>query len=248
MPVRSESEVREATLPDFPLTACWRRKICSFPTMREMTADPSVPAPYESGKPNRRVLVLNRNWQAVNIIGVRRAFGLLWQDHARVVNTFSGDFVPLTADEWLQYSMRPGKPPPDAEYVRTIRSHIILPKILLLREFDRLPVSEVKFCRQTVFERDNYTCQYTGRVCKPKDLTLDHVIPRDRGGRTSWENIVTCARDINSRKANRLPHEVGLRLVRKPQRPRWRPFAVVAAGSDIDEAWVHFLHVEKSAS
>ena len=74
--------------------------------MREMTADPSVPAPYESGKPNRRVLVLNRNWQAVNIIGVRRAFGLLWQDHARVVNTFSGDFVPLTADEWLQYSMR----------------------------------------------------------------------------------------------------------------------------------------------
>lgn len=215
--------------------------------MRETTAHLSV-RPGRGGSSSRRVLVLNRNWQAVNIVGVRRAFGLLWQDHARALDTFSGDFVPLSAAEWLEFSMRSGALPPGAEYVRTIRSHIILPKILLLRDFDRLPVSEVKFNRQTVFERDNYTCQYSGRVCKPQDLTLDHVIPRDRGGRTSWENIVTCARDVNVRKGNRLPHEVGLRLVRKPHRPRWRPFAAAAAGSDIDAAWVHFLHVEKSAS
>ncbi len=201
-----------------------------------------------NGGSSRRVLVLNRNWQAVNIVGVRRAFSLLWQDHARVINTFSGDFLPLSASEWVEYSMRPGKPPAGAEYVRTIRSHIIMPKVLLLRDFDRLPMVEVKFNRQSIFERDNFTCQYTGRVCKPKDLTLDHVIPRDRGGRTSWENIVTCARDINERKGNRLPHEAGLRLLCKPRKPNWRPFAVVAAGSDIDHAWTNFLHVEKSAS
>ena len=195
----------------------------------------------------RRVLVLNRNWQAVNIIGVRRAFGLLWQDHARVLNTFGGDFSPLTAAEWVEFSMRPGEPPQGAEYVRTIRLHVILPKILLLNDYDRLPVAEVKFNRQNVFERDNFTCQYTGRVCRAKDLTLDHVIPRDRGGRTSWENIVTCAREVNTQKGNRLPHEAGLRLVCKPERPRWRPFVSIAAGSRIDRSWSNFLHVEKSA-
>ncbi len=198
--------------------------------------------------PNRRVLVLNRNWQAVNIVGLRRAFSLLWQDHARVINTFTGDYTVHTAPEWLEYSMASNPPPPQAEYVRTIRMHIILPKILLLREFDRLPVSEVKFNRQNVFERDNYTCQYSGRTCKVKDLTLDHVIPRERGGRTSWENIVTCSREMNAVKANRLPHEAGLRLVRKPARPKARPFVSVAAGSDVDPSWTQFLHMEKEKS
>lgn len=198
--------------------------------------------------PRRRVLVLNRNWQAVNIIGVRRAFSLLWQDHARVINTFGKDFAPMTTAEWLGYSMELSTPPPGSDFVRTIRMNILLPKVLLLKEFNRLPVAEVKFNRQSVFERDNFTCQYSGRVCKIKDLTLDHVIPRDRGGRTTWENIVTCSREMNSLKANRLPHEAGLRLIRKPERPRWRPFVSVAAGSDIDEAWQHFLHVERTAS
>lgn len=216
--------------------------------MRDTSQQMASPVTPDQVDSQRRVLVLNRNWQAVNIVGVRRAFGLLWGDQARVINTFAGDFSPMDAAQWLAFSMSAGELPPGAQYVRTIRSHIILPKILLLREYDRLPVADVKFNRQTVFERDNYTCQYTGLVYKPKDLTLDHVIPRDRGGRTSWENIVTCAREVNSRKGNRLPHEAGLRLIRRPQRPRWRPFAAVAAGSDIDDAWAHFLPVAKSAS
>lgn len=196
----------------------------------------------------RRVLVLNRNWQAVNIVGVRRAFSLLWRDHARVLNTFEADYSPMGAAEWVEYSMRPGEPPQGAEYVRSIRVHVILPKILLLNDYDRLPQLETKFNRESIFERDNYTCQYTGRVCRANELTLDHVIPRDRGGRTSWENVVTCSREVNSKKGNRLPHEAGLRLIRKPECPRWRPFVSIAAGSSIDHSWSNFLHVEKSAS
>ncbi|MDP0499234.1 MAG: HNH endonuclease [Verrucomicrobiota bacterium JB022] len=197
----------------------------------------------------RRVLVLNRNWQAVNIIGVRRAFTLLWQDHARVINTFDGQFLPLSTVDWLEFSeAAASRNLKGAEWVRTIRRSILMPKVLLLNDFDRLPITEVKFNRQSVFERDNFTCQYTGQTFRAKDLTLDHVIPRERGGRTSWENIVTCSREINARKANRLPHEAGLRLIRKPSRPKWRPFAAIVAGSDIDASWAQFLHVEKSAS
>ncbi|NBD37663.1 MAG: HNH endonuclease [Verrucomicrobia bacterium] len=193
-----------------------------------------------------RVLVLNRNWQAVNIIGVRRAFSLLWQDHARVINTAGGDFAPVDAARWIELSQsaEAGAGP----FVRTVRLCILVPKVLLLRAFDRLPVAEIKFNRENVFIRDRYTCQYTGKRCPAAELTLDHVIPRERGGRTTWENIVTCRRDINAMKANRLPHEAGLRLVRKPARPKRRPFAVQAAGASLEKEWLHFLPVGRTGS
>jgi hypothetical protein len=195
----------------------------------------------EEGSSRRRVLVLNRNWQAVNIIGVRRAFSLLWQDHARAINTLDGQFMPLDAADWLALSARTG-PGPGREFVRTVRLPILMPKVLLLQAFDRLPVTEIKFNRSNVFLRDDYTCQYTGQRCRPAELTLDHVIPRERGGQTSWENIVTCTRAVNALKANRLPHEAGLRLLRRPQRPRWRPFVAIAASGIVDPTWRQFLH------
>jgi 5-methylcytosine-specific restriction endonuclease McrA len=194
-----------------------------------------------------RVLVLNRNWQAVNIVGVRRAFSLLCQDHARVINTRNGEFAPMDAAEWIGYSQESG-PHPDNLVIHTVRLKILVPKVLLLRSFDRLPVTEIKFNRENVFIRDNYTCQYTGKRCRPADLTLDHVIPRERGGKTSWENIVTCRRDINSLKANQLPHEAGLKLIRKPIKPKWRPFSAVVAESGMEREWRHFLHAGRSAS
>lgn len=198
----------------------------------------------EEGGSRRRVLVLNRNWQPVNIVGVRRAFSLLWQDRARVIDTRDGSFAPIQAADWVALSQleedREGW-----EFVRTVRHRILLPKVLLLNEYDRLPVTEVKFNRENIFIRDNYTCQYTGRRCKASDLTLDHVIPRERGGRTSWENLVTCTREINSLKANRLPHEAGLQLIRRPQRPKWKPFAAIAASGSVERDWTHFLPVAK---
>jgi 5-methylcytosine-specific restriction endonuclease McrA len=193
------------------------------------------------------VLVLNRNWQAVNIVGVRRAFSLLCQDHARVLNTRDGDFAPMEAADWIGYSESTG-PHPEHEVIHTVRIQILIPKVLLLRTYDRLPVSEVKFNRENIFIRDNYTCQYSGKRCRASDLTLDHVIPRERGGRTTWENIVACRRDINSLKANRLPHEAGLKLIRKPVKPRWRPFPAVAAASGIEREWRSFLPEKRSVS
>jgi 5-methylcytosine-specific restriction endonuclease McrA len=196
--------------------------------------------------PRNKILVLNRNWQAVNIVGVKRAFALLFQDHARVINTHNGEFIPMDAEEWFAHSDSHANAPEEA-FINTVRLRILIPKVLLLRSFDRLPVTEIKFNRDNVFLRDNFTCQYTGKRCKVTELTLDHVIPRDRGGRTSWENIVTCRRDINSMKANRLPHEAGLSLLRKPGRPKVRPFAAQVVASGMDQDWRFFLPVERSA-
>jgi 5-methylcytosine-specific restriction endonuclease McrA len=196
--------------------------------------------------PNFRTLVLNRVWQAVNIVGVKRAFALLFQDHARVVYSDTDQFQVLNREEWILFSQE--QPPREREAVlKTVRFNIRIPRILLLTEFDRLPVKELKFNRQSIFERDDFTCQYCGRTFSTKGLNLDHVIPRHRGGQTSWENIVTSCLPCNTRKANRLPHEAGMRLVRMPYRPKARPFVTLSEGGEIHESWQSFLpgHVHR---
>ncbi len=189
---------------------------------------------------SQRVLVLNRLWQAVNIVGVKRAFALLFQDNAKVIHSTDDDFHVLKSDEWIDYSVA-HPPKDDCECVNTVYYKIRIPSILILNYYDRLPMKEVKFTRQNLFERDKHTCQYCGRGFSHRDLNLDHVIPRDRGGKTSWENIVTSCLRCNTRKGNRLPHEAGLRLRGKPIRPKWRPFISFVIGPEFDESWQHFL-------
>jgi len=190
---------------------------------------------------NYRILVLNRLWQPVNIVGTQRAFSLLLQDHAQVIYTGDDSFRMMDAASWLALSEE--EVPGDSEaYVQTVRLRIRVPKVLLLREYDQLPVQEVKFTRENLFERDNYRCQYCGNGFEAAQLNMDHVIPRDRGGRTSWENIVTSCIKCNSRKANRLPHQANMHLIRKPERPRWRPFISSLIGQDYDSDWDHFIN------
>lgn len=187
-----------------------------------------------------RVLVLNRLWQPVNIVTVPRAFSLIFQEHARVIHVEKDTFHVFSGEEWLDYSQRHPHEK-EEECVHTVRMAIRVPRVLLLTYFDKLPLQEVRFNRQTLFERDAYTCQYCGRVFPAKDLNLDHVIPRDRGGQTTWENIATSCTRCNSRKANRLPHEAGMRLLRKPGRPPWRPFVQLLPGEHVHQEWSHFL-------
>jgi 5-methylcytosine-specific restriction endonuclease McrA len=190
-----------------------------------------------------RVLVLNRLWQPVNIVGVQRAFSLLLQDHAQVIYTGDSSFRMMDSAAWLAFSEE--ETPGDGEAsIQTVRLRIRVPKVLLLREYDQLPAQEVKFTRENLFERDNHRCQYCGETFRPSELNMDHVIPRDRGGRTSWENIVTSCIKCNSRKANRLPHQANMHLIRKPERPRWRPFVSSLIGRDYDSDWDHFIQIK----
>jgi len=193
----------------------------------------------------QRVLILNRLWQAVNIVGVHRAFSLLMQDHAQVIHTRDGSFRLLGGADWLALSR--DEPPEEGEaVVATVQRNIRVPKVLLLRRYDRLPVQEVKFTRENLFERDRYRCQYCGNAYDARHLNLDHVIPRDKGGRTSWENIVTSCVKCNSRKANRLPHQANMRLIRKPERPRMRPFVSTLVDGDCDADWATFVQMKNA--
>ncbi|MCH2156661.1 MAG: HNH endonuclease [Opitutales bacterium] len=192
------------------------------------------------GVDNHRVLVLNRVWQAVNIVGAKRAFSLLLQGHAQAVFSDEGQFEMMGGEEWIAFSLK--NPPKTGQPImRTVRLTLRVPSVLILRDYDRLPAQEVKFHRRAIFERDGYQCQYCGVQGREEELNLDHVIPRDYGGRTSWENIVTSCISCNSRKANRLPHEAKMKLIRKPERPRWRPFVSTLKPHQIEDAWRPFL-------
>jgi 5-methylcytosine-specific restriction endonuclease McrA len=189
---------------------------------------------------NQQVLVLNRLWQAVNVCSARRALTLLFEGHAQVVlGANDGSFQTYNFPEWQDFSERQ----PDSESIHTVSFRIRVPRVILLLIFDRMPKKEVKFTRYNIFERDKNTCQYCGRAFDRKDLNLDHVIPRDRGGPTTWENIVCSCIPCNTRKANRTPREAGLHLVRKPKRPKWRPFIQVNIGVNYPESWKHFIDV-----
>ena len=193
--------------------------------------------------PSHRILVLNRLWQPVNIVGVKRGFSLLCQDYAQVIHTSDGVFDILDFGSWVEYSSEnpPGNP---VDGIQTVRLSLLIPKVLLLRAYDRLPIREMKFNRQNLFERDGFKCQYCNKIFQVQELNLDHVIPRDRGGQTSWENVVTSCIRCNSRKGNRLPHEAGMRLVRRPQKPRWRPFVSSIDEDECDESWIQFMNLK----
>ena len=186
---------------------------------------------------NENVLVLNRLWQAINVCTAERAFTLLYMGHAEVVVEEGGNFQTFDFTEWRDFSQ--GHDGDDM--VRTVSFKIRIPRVILLLFFDHLPHKEVKFTRHNIFERDRNTCQYCGKRFDRRELNLDHVIPRDRGGTTTWENIVCACIPCNTRKANRMPAEAGMHLIKKPKRPKWRPFVNVTLSAVAHDSWKHFL-------
>ena len=187
---------------------------------------------------DHQVLVLNRLWQAINVCSVRRAFALICQGHAQVVYADEGkNFRTHDFASWRDFSSRE----PETEMVKTIAFKIRVPRIIVLVFFDRLPKKEVKFTRANILERDKNTCQYCGRIFEKRDLNLDHVIPRDKGGLTTWENIVCSCIACNTRKGNRLAYQVQMQLIRKPGRPKWQPFVNITFTGLLHESWRHFV-------
>ena len=143
-------------------------------------------------------------------------------------------------DSWSGLSLTD----PANDVVRTISVYLRIPRIIVLSIFDRLPKKDVKFTRQNVFERDNYTCQYCNQKLEAKQLNIDHVRPKDKGGPTTWENVVCSCIRCNTRKGNKLSHDVNMFPAREPKAPRWRPFFMMANDSNVHESWKHFLDLD----
>ena len=184
------------------------------------------------------VLVLNRVYQPVHVTSVRRAFTLLYQGAARAIDE---EFRLFDFESWSALSAA------THESVGTVRCRIRIPRVIVLLAYERLPKARVRFSRFNIYARDENTCQYCGRRFARAELNLDHVIPRSRGGVTTWENVVCSCVPCNLRKGGRTPDEANMRLLRAPARPRWTPIYRNVARRVRYREWKPFLSLAEAA-
>jgi len=189
------------------------------------------------------VLVLNRNWQAINIRTPADAFCQMATNAATALDIELGDGAraealrPVTWAEWITLPIR------DGDYaVRSAHSVIRVPTVIVAVNYARVPKKRPKLCARTIRERDGNRCQYTGVLLRPDEGNLDHVVPRSRGGADTWENLVWSAKEVNQRKADRLPHEAGLTLLSVPRAPKELPVSAMIRNAHGVAEWKLFLH------
>ncbi|MBX3277464.1 MAG: HNH endonuclease [Acidobacteria bacterium] len=141
---------------------------------------------------NGRVLVLNSTYEPINVCTTRRAIVLVLKGIAR-------------AEERHE------------DFFHSARHAIPVPSVIRLTEYVHIPFERKSLSRKNILLRDHNTCQYCTRIHTPSELTLDHVIPKSRGGHSNWDNLVACCKRCNNRKGNALPEEAGMRLLKRPQ-------------------------------
>lgn len=163
------------------------------------------------------VLVLNRSYEPLHICSGRRAVTMILGGRAETVEE-------------------------DGFLIRSYRLSLPLPSVIRLQRFVRIPRrGEVIFSKRNVFRRDHFTCQYCGR--HGKGLTIDHIVPRSRGGHTNWENVVAACQPCNSQKGNRTVQESGMRLLRNPHRPffLFHQYVASAIQSSTLDTWKKYI-------
>jgi 5-methylcytosine-specific restriction endonuclease McrA len=180
------------------------------------------------------VLVLNRLYQPIQVTSVRRAITLFYKGDVRAVD---GTYVTYDWENWQDIALSPNQ-----GFIATPTRSIVIPDVVQLLRFDRMPRQEVKFSRGNIYLRDHNRCQYCGRKFSTSELSLDHVVPISRGGRSTWENVVCACLSCNVRKGNKLLPECGMELIRHPIRPKWHPLHRLQ-GRAFPETWKNFLDV-----
>lgn len=188
------------------------------------------------------VLVLNKHYMAIRIIGARRAFSLLFREIAEVVSVEQDKYSNYDFQSWCDVSQfKRNFEPEGHDWISTVNLHIAVPRIIRLLFYDRLPRTEVKLNRRNIFARDKNRCQYCGKRQPASELSLDHVIPRSMGGKAMWENIVCACASCNVKKGGRTPKQAGLTLIHKPVKPKHNPLVHIHLGQQRYRSWQQFL-------
>jgi len=183
------------------------------------------------------VLVLNRNWQAINTTTPADAISQMVCGNAQGLCIENGNGMsPAPWEVWKDLAIRPSD-----QFIGTPHRKIRIPTVIVLAHFNKVPFKTLKFGFKGIWERDGGRCQYSGRALSPREANIDHIFPQSRGGPTTWENCVLSDRSINQRKADRTPKEAGLRLISQPTRPKSLPVTYLIRNRHGIPDWRHFL-------
>ena len=180
------------------------------------------------------VLILNRVFAPVQLTTAKRAFVLLYGGSARALDESGEEY---DFDLWRSLPVRE-----DDDALPIATGALRVPRVLHLARYDRTPRVTVRLTRRNLMFRDQHQCQYCGKQPPLRDLNIDHVMPRSRGGDDTWENLVTACRVCNLRKGWKTPEEANMRLARRPFRPRWSMTAQILLGTPTKyREWEPFL-------
>lgn len=200
----------------------------------------------------RHVLLLNANYVALRVVTVRKAFTLLFKRDpfynpvAEIVCVESDRYVSYAFDEWAELSLMTYRfDGADEEWIRTVRFNLMVPRIVRVLSYGRIPRRDVRFSRRSILARDRNTCQYCGAVFGSSELTLDHVVPRSQGGLTTWINVVCACRRCNVRKGGRTPAQAGFHLKDRPVKPSYNPVVCFDVGEQRYASWRPFIEQAK---
>ncbi len=183
------------------------------------------------------VLVLNRNWQAINVITPADAFCQMVTDTATALDIQGLDWMtPTKWEDWRYLGVRESD-----QSIGTPHGPVRVPTVVVLANFARVPMKRPKFSARNIWIRDGGKCQYTGKELKPGEGNIDHIVPRSRGGQTTWTNCVLADKGVNTQKGNRTPDEAGLKLHREPREPREVPVTAMLRNTYGIEDWEPFL-------
>ncbi len=184
------------------------------------------------------VLILNKNWQAIHVKSPAEALSMMYSGNATGLDIKGMDImIPYKWEDWINL-------PHDenADYIQTVRGNIKIPKVVLLAKFGKVPHKRPKFSSNAIWNRDEGICQYTGQKLTPNEGNIDHIIPRSRGGKTTWTNCVLVHKEVNAKKANKTPQEAGLKLIRTPREPGCLPTTFYIKNKHKIKEWEIFLN------
>ncbi len=193
------------------------------------------------------VLVLNKFYQAIRVINVRRAFSLLCRELAEVVHIETdaqghSTWQNFNFADWQELSaLKKEFEPEEFDWIHTVRFQIAVPRIIRLLGYEKLPRQDVKFNRRNIYARDSNRCQYCGKRMPTTELSLDHVVPKSQGGKSTWENIVCCCVKCNVKKGGRTPTQANMHLISKPVKPKRSPVINIRLADERYWSWKQFL-------
>jgi 5-methylcytosine-specific restriction endonuclease McrA len=203
---------------------------------------PATTAPLVEHPLTSSVLVLNRNYTAIRVVSAKRAFTLLCKGFAEAIDARDDAFEMYDFPTWIEYSVDRRKSPGEHDlFVMTPRQAILVPRIIRLTAYDKVPKREVKFNRRNILARDDNRCQYCGKRLSASQLSIDHVTPKSRGGKSTWTNVVAACNPCNTRKGGRLPWEAAMPLRKVPAIPRRNPALADKVQSKAYRVWRLFL-------
>ena len=192
---------------------------------------------------NTSVLVLNKFYSPVNITTAKRAFTMLFNRIAEVITVEQEGYFTYNFFSWAEFSeyRRAVEDGLEQDWIHTPNLSLLVPRVIRVLRYSTIYRHKIPLTRRNIYYRDNNTCQYCGRRYRTRDLNIDHVIPRSRGGKETWYNLVCACVSCNIRKGNKLPHEAGMKLVRRPARPKLNPVILAHLEKRKYASWMAFL-------